>query len=367
MTILVALTYFIFAARPVWGIALIGAIASARARSIFTAVANHGPILVSLLVLLAFNLINAVIATINQVSLFSTIGLLGATIGSMLIVLSAAANTSRVINGTLGFLLAFTLVVLIDYTLRYSQQTVGVYVSSFRYNLTFLGRVVGPNVFAYTLTLMAIVVFNFTALPHLAKRTLGALCLAGLMLLSARLPVAVFSVFATFFCADRVVRRYWIPAAVLAAVAIYLVNPDIVTSTRLFTLLDGRDTSNATRSSIYSDFQMMFNSPFWGSGVGSYFSTSGFSFHNDFFEIMYSSGSFGFVLYFSSQILLFSHIWKYSNDRRFDFAPLALFSLGFSMTESLSLSLSSFTEIAFFTVLFARTIAITDNREARST
>lgn len=224
---------------------------------------------------------------------------------------------------------------------------------SFRNNLEIGGRSVGSNVFAYSLVLVTVICYNFTSVPILLKRIVGALCFLGIIMISARMALLVIAIFLTFLCEDPRTRRYWMPTVLVLSAILFWAVPDLLSSLRFARLIEGSDTSTDTRLLLYLDFSRIFDAFFFGHGHGAYFLVTGLSLHNDFVEIMYSSGVTGFFLFYGGQFA--TYLLATAGGRRIDRKVISLFLLqfGFSLTESLSISVTSYTGVAFYYLLYS--------------
>ncbi|WP_349437944.1 O-antigen ligase family protein [Pararhizobium sp. A13] len=289
----------------------------------------------------------------NGLPLYIPVAFAASNGGALLIALADKRSFEQRGRTVFLFLLFFLVAVVWDFTTRYPLNGVATFVRNFRYGLELSGRIVGPNVFAYSLVLTTVVVFNFTRYHIALKRFVAAACLLGLVMVSARLATITMTLFMTLLCEDRRTRRYWIPVIIVLGVLVLWSLPDFLSSTRFVTLLEDRDTSNSTRADIYSDFLFQFDHLLFGSGQGAYFQDHGLSFHNDFMEIIYSSGAVGFLLFYGGQIATYLIIIskRHVIDRKV--MSLFLVQFAFSMTESLSISSSSYTGIAFSYLLYS--------------
>lgn len=285
----------------------------------------------------SFHFLCLIINAINELPLYTPLTFTTANLLAFLLALANRQNLERQAHAIFLFLLLFLIAVVLDFSTRQPTNGLIEFISSFRFNLELLGREVGPNVFAYSLVLVTVICYNFTSFNISLKRIVGALCFLGLILVSARIPLLITVVFLTFLCEDWRTRRYWVPAAVILTALLFWSLPDLLSSTRFARVLDGSDTSTETRTLIYFDFFRLFDNFFWGHGHGAYFQATGLSLHNDFVEIMYSSGVVGFVLFYGGQFA--TYVLITDGGRIIDRRVMSLFLLqfGFSVTESLSI------------------------------
>lgn len=311
-----------------------------------------------------FHALCLLITSVYDLPLYSPLVFAASNGGALIIAIADRRNLEQRGRVVLIFLVFFLVAVTWDYATRYPFNGVAAFVRNFRYSLELSGRPVGPNVFSYTLVLTTVVVFNFTSYRIAFKRLVAAFCFLALLLISARLAIFIMMIFFTLLCEDRGTRRYWIPAALILGLLVLWSLPDLLSSTRFMTLLEERDTSNSTRAAIYSDFLYQFDRPLFGSGQGSYFQNHGRSFHNDFMEIIYSSGAVGFLLYYGAQIATYLVIMRKGHVSNRKIMSLFLVQFGFSMTESLSISLSSYTGIAFSYLLYSSAVIRIQREEA---
>lgn len=351
----VALPVFPFS--PMLGALLLGLFSVLGLQRILVFLRTQSVIAAILLTQFSFHLLCLVITSVNELPLYTPV-VFAASNGLALLLALADRRSLEARGRTVSlFVLFFLAAVVWDFTSRQTFTGISGFVSSFRFGLELSGRRVGPNVFAYSLVLATVIVFNFTSYHLAFKRLVALLCLFGLVMISARLPLLIMVVFLTFLCEDRRTRRYWIPGVLVLGALFLTIFPDFLSSTRFATLLEGRDTSNSTRANIYSDFFLQFDNLLFGHGQGAYFRNNGLSLHNDFIEVMYSSGALGFLLFYGGQIATYLVITR--GGGRIDRKVLSLFlvQFGFSLTESLSISLTSYTGIAFFYLLYSFAIA----------